>query len=575
MSDLPASFDPDDARVVTGPAGQRARAEMLEQQRRLERRVHRVTDGVWSVVGNGLSNQSFVRGPEGLIAIDTGESIEEMAAALDLLAAETTEPIVAVLYTHSHYCGGTRLLFERAGRELPVWGHERIELNRRAQTIELQAAASRGLIHQFGVMLPSDGPDGLLGVGLGRFFRNPGHAPHTDGYVPATEVITGPTEVTVAGLRVTVRPAPSDADDSVTYWFDELGVAVQNLVWPALFNVFAIRGEEYRDPRVVVAGVDELLAFRPDHLVPTHGPPLSGAGEIAERATRYRDAIQFLWDQTVRGLNQGLTTDELVRRVQLPAVFSGDHLTEQHYGLAEHHVRQIRNGLRGWFDEDESALFPLDTAERYRRLIEGFGGRAEVADRARRALADDDLRWALELATWLVRSDDGDGRADGGDPSERALLAEVLRTVAHRTTSANVRNWCLTRARELDGHLDLSRFRAVRYSRAAVLSAPEAHVHGLRVVLDPDRAVGVDVHLAWCFTDGPTAGLHVRHHVAVPTDGRGADHRIRLSVATWADVQSGRTTMSEVVDSGAAEIDGDADVVRRVLECFDLASLRG
>jgi hypothetical protein len=51
-----------------------------------------------------------------------------------------------------------------------------------------------------------------------------------------------------------VTPAPSDADDSVTIWFPELGVAINNLAWPAMFNVFPIRGEEYRDPRVLLTG---------------------------------------------------------------------------------------------------------------------------------------------------------------------------------------------------------------------------------------------------------------------------------------------------------------------------------
>jgi hypothetical protein len=31
-------------------------------------------------------------------------------------------------------------------------------------------------------------------------------------------------------------------------------VAINNLAWPALFNVFPIRGEEYRDPRVLLTG---------------------------------------------------------------------------------------------------------------------------------------------------------------------------------------------------------------------------------------------------------------------------------------------------------------------------------
>jgi alkyl sulfatase BDS1-like metallo-beta-lactamase superfamily hydrolase len=50
---------------------------------------------VWSVIGNGLSNQNFVEGPEGLIAIDTGESVEEMRWALDAVREETAAPVVA------------------------------------------------------------------------------------------------------------------------------------------------------------------------------------------------------------------------------------------------------------------------------------------------------------------------------------------------------------------------------------------------------------------------------------------------------------------------------------------------
>ena len=38
---------------------------------------------MWCAVGNGLSNQTFVEGPDGLIVIDTGDSIEEMRWSLE------------------------------------------------------------------------------------------------------------------------------------------------------------------------------------------------------------------------------------------------------------------------------------------------------------------------------------------------------------------------------------------------------------------------------------------------------------------------------------------------------------
>ena len=62
----------------------------------------------------------------------------------------------------------------------------------------------------------------------------------------------------MVGLDVHFLPAPSDATDSVTIWFPALNLAVNNLLWPALFNVFAIRGEEYRDPRILLRGLEHL-----------------------------------------------------------------------------------------------------------------------------------------------------------------------------------------------------------------------------------------------------------------------------------------------------------------------------
>ena len=65
----------------TGPKGQLAHPKTLEHSKRLEKKLYKVGDNAWSLIGNGLSNQSFVEGPEGLICIDTGESNQEMAAA--------------------------------------------------------------------------------------------------------------------------------------------------------------------------------------------------------------------------------------------------------------------------------------------------------------------------------------------------------------------------------------------------------------------------------------------------------------------------------------------------------------
>ena len=560
------SFEPGVA--ADGPAGQRAHPDLIEHTARLERRFYTLGEHAWSLVGNGLSNQTFVEGPEGIIAIDTGECVEEMRAALVELRRVTDKPVVACLYTHFHYVNGTRALLEDgAATTLPIISHVGVPGNLRRFGGEVGPRYARGLVHQFGVVLPDSGEDGLVNVGLGLHFRSPDHAPYTPGYLPPTTTFEERLEVELAGLRVELTHAPSDADDSVTIWFPELGLAVNNLLWPALFNVFAIRGEEYRDPRILLTGLDHLRALGAQSLAGAHGAPLTSATEIDAALLDYRDAIQFLWDQTVRGANNGLNADEIATTVNLPGRFRRTHFTRQFYGLVEHHVRQIYAGLFGWFDEDDAHLFPLPPAERAARLIEGFGGAEAVRAQVDTALAAADLRWALELASWLVRV----GPANEADCGR---LAAALRQIAQSTTSSNVRNWCVTRARTLEGQLDVARFRGHRIRVGEVLAAePGTYVQVLRVMLDPERAAAVDTRVAWVFEDGVRAGLHVRGGVAVPFEEGEADVALHLSLATWAQIAGGKQSLTAAEESGLVRIEGDRQQLMLALQCFDHPSL--
>jgi len=569
----PDSFHHDDSMTVEAPSGGLIHRMSAEHSGRFERKLWKVRDGVWCLVGNGLSNQTFVEGSEGLIAIDTGECNEEMRYALDAVAAQTDTPVVAVIYTHFHYVGGTQAVVEHVGSEVPIWSHAGVVGNRLRASSEVGPVSRSGLIHQFGMNLPADGPDALVNVGLGLAFRNAEHAPFTEGFIEPTTTFDTPTTATIAGLRVEFTPAPSDSDDSVTIWFPDLSVCVNNLAWPVLFNVFPIRGEEYRDPRGLIAGLDHVAALGAEHLVGAHGPPLSGADEVELQVTRSRDAIQFMWDQTVRGINKGLTLGELTQQVQLPALYAESYFQTQFYGVVEHHVRQIHAGLRGWFDGDEAALFPVPPAERAAKMIAGFGGAPTVRAQVAAALADDDIRWAIDMASWLIAAPDLDPTTAHAD---RVSLAGALRTIARRTTAANVRNWCLVRARHLDGTADTDRFHAHRFTVEQVLAAPLGDtLTTLRVMLDPAKCGDADRHLTVrVSSDGADeqAGLHVRRGVAVPTSGRPDGPSLTLPKPTWADLIAGRQTLPEALASPATST-ADRQAVQEFLSWFEHRSL--
>jgi len=572
------SFATDDSQTITLPGGQITHMKHAEQSEILRRNFYEVRQDVWTLVGNGLSNQTFVEGPEGIIAIDTGESTEEMREAIAELRQVTDRPIVAVLYTHFHYVGGTEAVFEDAAahgvsrESIPIYSHEKVAHNRSRTATEIATAYGRGLVEQFALMLPENGPDGRVNVGLGHFYRNPNHAPFSMVFVPPTSTFSDSATLQVAGLTIEVTHAPSDADDSVTYWFPTLGVAVHNLVWPVLFNIFAIRGEEYRDPQVLMRGIDHLLSLKAEHLVAAHGPPMSGSTEIVERVTKYRDALQFIWDQSVRSINKGFTAADVGHLVNLPPECDDDFITAERYGVTEHHARQIRNGLFGWFDGEESQLFPLPSDERSRRMIDGFGGRDKVRSLARVALSADDVRWATELSTWLVRSS---AVGEIADQIDRQLLADCLRTIGQRSTAANIRVWCLTRALSLEGKVDTSRLYQHRFNRRQVLSAPiESSVHILRVLVDSERAHGVNTHIAFDFGERGTTGLHIRNSVACATNGSGAQHTVTCSLETWADILTGKSQLSSAIDAGQVVVAGDVSAVKSALAIFEVEGLR-
>jgi len=563
------SFEPNADNTVTTETGHVAHRDLVDHSRRLVKNFYKVGQHVWCLVGNGLSNQTFIDAPDGVIAIDTGESNEEMRAAIAELRFHTKKPIVAVLYTHFHYVAGTKAVLDDSPEtKVEIYGHSKIAYNRVRTATEIAPSYNRGLVEQFAITLPPDGPDGNVNVGLGRFYRNPEHKTQTNGFIKPAHTFDKPCTIKVAGLEVEVTPAPSDADDSVTYWFKSLGCAVNNLVWPVLFNVFAIRGEEYRDPQIMLEGIDHLLSLNPTHLVGAHGMPISGNAEIMRRVTRYRDSIQFLWDQTVRLTNRGYTSTELGHEIRLPDFFDEDNLTSEFYGVTEHHVRQIRAGLLGWFDGDPANLFPLPREEHSNRMITGFGGRDIVRQKATEAIDSDDLRWACELSSWLVNSTEV-------EDLDKLLLAKTLRLIAQRTTAANIRNWCLARARHLDGTFDLTRFNQHRLSRKQILSSTSENlVSILRVLLAPERASEIDTHICFSFTDRQQTGLHIRNCVACPTDGNGSDITVKCNIETWADILAGDLALSVALSQNKLTVKGDTHELKHALQVFDIKNLQ-
>lgn len=62
----------------------------------------RVGDHVVVAVGYALANSVLVEGPEGVVVIDTTESIEAAREVMEAFGTVTNKPVVGVVYTHFH-----------------------------------------------------------------------------------------------------------------------------------------------------------------------------------------------------------------------------------------------------------------------------------------------------------------------------------------------------------------------------------------------------------------------------------------------------------------------------------------
>ena len=142
------SFDTSDTNVVTTSGGQRVHKWHAAQSEVVRADFYEVRSGVWCLVGNGLSNQTFIEAPEGIIAVDTGESIEEMREALRRLREFTSAPIAAVIYTHFHYVEGTKAILDEGNHAspLPIYGHEKLAYNKERTLGEISPAYARGIV---------------------------------------------------------------------------------------------------------------------------------------------------------------------------------------------------------------------------------------------------------------------------------------------------------------------------------------------------------------------------------------------------------------------------------------------
>ena len=528
---------------------------------------------VWSfnTPNRGFGNVIVIEGEKELVVLDTTVAIEHAEVAAERLREMTDKPVVAVIYTHHHadHINGTTAFISREDAEsgkVKVIAAENFLREAALENAVTGPIMALRAGYMYGVLLPEDAEGKHYHIGCCGF-----DLMGTNGYIePNTFVpMTGEMEMTLAGYRfVFFHPGGEAASHIAVYMPDQkiifTGDEIQGPTFPQLHS---LRGTRPRDIERWVRAMDRMRGYESEYLVPSHGQIVEGKAEVEKVFTYYRDAMQYVHDQSVRLINMGLTPDEIAETIELPDSVVIEPWTTEYYGNVDVSARNVYGGYISWWNGDPAELRPTPRMEKARLTVEMMGGRDKVFAAAEKAFFDGDPQWAAELTTPLIRLNKEDWPA-------RHLKAAALRVLGYKQTSSSLRGFYLTGARELDGLVDPRALqRALAEQLFSIEDAPTSMIlDNLRFAINPERASGKRITLGYDFTDtGEAFTLVLRNSVLeiTPSLPANADAVLRLTREFGNKILLGQETFRSGVDSGAIVVKGKKAAVTEFHAVFD------
>lgn len=494
-----------------------------------ERGVFKVAEGVYVAIGYGIANSILLVGTDGAIVVDTMETLEAARTVLAEFRKVTSLPIKALIYTHSHpdHIGGA-LAFAEGNEKIPVYAQEGVVPAMDKLSSELQPVITRRSLRMYGARLS---PEQRINIGVGPAIELGEQS--TVGILRPNKTFRDELEVTVAGIHLRLVHAPGETDDHIFVWLPERKILLPgDNLYKAFPNLYTIRGTGYRSPKQWAASLDRMRALPADILVPGHTRPLMGATLIADTLRDYRDAIRYVYDQSIRLTNQGLMPDEIAARMQLPPHLASSPYLQPFYGKPSWSAKTVFDGNLGWFDGDPAHLQPLAPLEEARRMVELAGGAAKLDRNIEAAAKAGDLQWVLQLTGYALRVDPENAAA-------KSARISALNALGEAETNAPARGYYLMSADELAGKFTLPD-RAVKPTPEMLSTMPlSLFFDGMAVNLRAEDCLEREIKVAFEFSDsGERYTYIVRRGVSEVRPGKdeGADIVVRVSAQAFKEM---------------------------------------
>jgi alkyl sulfatase BDS1-like metallo-beta-lactamase superfamily hydrolase len=472
-----------------------------------------------------------------LIVYDIGANMDSGDVIAAEIAKISDKPIRTIFYSHHHadHYGGTESIVDQAdvdSGEVKIYAWENFLTEQANEFGEILPRQSMGAAYYGGAFLP---PEDKHHHGIGTL-----SAGGKGGYIPPTDFFSADETLTVAGVTLEIFYTGGEAISEFGIHIPEYDmVMIADEFFTGLPNMHSIRGSKPRLPDNYIAALEKVLDIEPEWLLGSHIMPLQGKEKIRDSVTKYRDATQYLWDQSIRLINKGYTPIELQHALKdLPEGVEDPPYTVPLYGTPFTSVPEFFTGWVSWFSGDSTDLFPSPPATKATRMVELMGGVEAVVEAAKADHEAGEFQLAAELAQLALR-------AAPDNEDARLLKAAALRARGYQEINPIARSWYLTGALELEGAFDPDDLLETLLAMLSTSGTPAETVRGWRYHLDPEKARGRQMSVGLDFTDsGEQVTAAVRHQILVVEDG----------IADDCDA---------VLELTAADLDRDTDVSAR------------
>ncbi|MDO6708167.1 alkyl/aryl-sulfatase [Photobacterium sp. 1_MG-2023] len=531
-----------------------------------------VTEGIYQVRNQDLSNMTIVEGKEGLTIFDPLISTETAKVALDLyFEHRPKKPVVAVVYTHSHvdHYGGVRGVVDEAdvkAGKVKIYAPVGFMEAAVAENVMAGTAMSRRASYMYGNLLPPS-PTGQVGAGLGTTT-----SAGTVSLIPPTDIIekTGETRV-IDGLTYEFLYAPgSEAPSEMLFYIKEKkAINAAEDSTHTLHNTYSLRGAKIRDPLAWSKYLNQAIHMwgkDADVMFAMHHWPVWGKDNINQHLKSQRDLYRFINDETLRMANQGKTMVEIAEEFQLPKALDTYFSNRGYYGSINHNVKATYVLYLGWFIGNPATLHPLTPVESAKRYVDMMGGADELLKKAKAYYDKGEYRWVAEVVNHAVF-------ADPSNQAAKNLQADALEQMGYQAESGPWRNFYLTGAKELREGVNKLPVPDTASPDTVKAMSLDLFFDYLAMRLNSEKADGKSIVLNFDFTDLKEKYLlEMENGVLNHTRGaesKEADVSVTLARTTLNAIMLKQMKLEDAIEKGDVKITGDQDKLGELVSYLD------